>query len=327
MARNRKVQTASDLSNIADENTNGNKKRARMSVKKYWQLYLMLIPVVVFFFLFNYLPTFGTVMAFQDYRMTRGFLHSEWVGLKNFIDIFTDSDFYQKMWNTIIISVSKIIFSLPLPIILALLINEMRRKRLQKTVQTMIYLPHFVSWVILAGIMKSLLSPQDGLINELLLHFGIIDEPILFLGRKDLFRPIVVLSDIWKNAGWGTIVYFAAITGIDPALYEAAELDGAGRFKQMWYITLPCIRNTIAIVLILSAGSILSAGFEHVLNLYNVSVYETGDIIDTYVYRMGLTSNKFSYAAAVGLFKSIVSTILVVFANKTANRLEAESLY
>ena len=191
----------------------------------------------------------------------------------------------------------------------------------------MIYLPHFVSWVILAGIMKSLLSPQDGLINELLLHFGIIDEPILFLGRKDLFRPIVVLSDIWKNAGWGTIVYFAAITGIDPALYEAAELDGAGRFKQMWYITLPCIRNTIAIVLILSAGSILSAGFEHVLNLYNVSVYETGDIIDTYVYRMGLTSNKFSYAAAVGLFKSIVSTILVVFANKTANRLEAESLY
>ena len=160
-----------------------------------------------------------------------------------------------------------------------------------------------------------------------MLHFGIIDEPILFLGRKDLFRPIVVLSDIWKNAGWGTIVYFAAITGIDPALYEAAELDGAGRFKQMWYITLPCIRNTIAIVLILSAGSILSAGFEHVLNLYNVSVYETGDIIDTYVYRMGLTSNKFSYAAAVGLFKSIVSTILVVFANKTANRLEAESLY
>lgn len=306
---------------------NRGKKGLRYHIKKYGAYYVMLIPLFIFLIIFCYIPMGGTVMAFQNFRPVRGFFKSDWVGLENFAEVFSDKMFWSRLRNTVIISVLKILFTAPAPIILALLLNEVRNRKFKRTVQTVVYMPRFISWVVVVSIIQSLLDVQGGPINTLLMNLGIIDEPILFMGSKKLFRTLLVATEVWKTVGWSSIIYLSALTNINPTYYEAAELDGAGRFQKMWYITLPLIKPTFMILLILSMGSILSAGFDQIYAMSNSAVLEVGDIIDTYVYRRGLAEMNFSYAAAVGLFKSVVSVVLVCGANWLARKTENESLF
>lgn len=271
-------------------------------------LHIMLLPGVVLILLFQYFPMFGIIIAFQKFIPTKGFLGSPWVGLSNFEYVFSLPDTKQIVWNTIFIAFMKIIAGLIFPIIMALLLNEILREWFKRTIQVIIYIPHFLSWIIFGGILFEILS-LGGIVNQMLGIFGI--EPILFLGNPDTFPYILVGTDLWKNLGFSTIVFLAAITNVDPNLYEAAAIDGANRWKQTWNITLPGMLPIIILVATLALGEILNAGFEQVLTLYGPAVYKTGDIIDTYVYRMGLISAQYSFAAAVGLFKSVVSFILV----------------
>lgn len=301
--------------------------RRRMMRHRYIAYWTMLIPLVVYLIVFCYLPMAGVVMAFQNFRPVRGFFRSEWVGLENFQMVFQDSMFWSRLKNTVIISVSKILFTAPAPVVLALMLNEVRNKVFKRVVQTVVYMPRFISWVVLAAIIRALLDVQNGPFNTLMMALGLQSEPILYMGSKALFRPLLVITEIWKGVGWSTIIYLSALTSVSPTYYEAAELDGAGRFKKMWYITLPFIKPTFMIMIILSMGSILSAGFDQLYVLSNSAVLEVGDIIDTYVYRRGLAEQNFSYAAAVGLFKSVVSVILVSFANWLARKTENESLF
>ncbi|SFA40639.1 aldotetraouronic acid ABC transporter membrane protein 1 /aldotetraouronic acid ABC transporter membrane protein 1 [Parageobacillus thermantarcticus] len=284
-------------------------KRARKR-KGTWQLHAMLLPALIIVFIFQYIPMFGLVMAFQDYEPWLGFLHSPWVGLEHFKTMFEYEDARQVIWNTLVISTLKIIFNLGVPLAFALLLNEVYVMKFKRTVQTIVYLPHFLSWVILGGILIDMLSPEGGIVNRFLSIFGI--QPIFFLGDNDWFRTVVVVTDVWKECGFNTIVFLAALTSINPSLYEAAIVDGANRWQQTFYITLPSMLPIIIVVGTLSLGNILNAGFDQILNLYNPLVYKTGDIIDTYVYRVGLLNGDFSYATAVGLFKSVISFILVV---------------
>ena len=304
----------------------GNHRRQNV-LTKYGAYYCMLIPLVVFLIVFCYVPMGGVVMAFQDFRPVRGIFRSKWVGWENFEMVFEDSMFWSRLKNTVIISVLKILFTAPAPIILALLLNEVKNPAFKKTVQTIVYMPRFISWVILASIVRAILDVQNGPINNLLLAYGFIDEPVLFMGSKELFRGLLVATEVWKTMGWSSIIYLSAMTSISPQLYEAAELDGAGRFQRMWHITLPLIKPTFMILIIMSMGSILSAGFDQVYAMANTAVLEVGDIIDTYVYRRGLAEMNYSYAAAVGLFKSVVSVVLVCFANWLAKKTDNESLY
>ncbi|MBB3905870.1 ABC transporter permease [Anoxybacteroides rupiense] len=275
-----------------------------------WQLHAMLLPAIVIVFIFQYIPMVGLVMAFQDYEPWLGFLHSPWVGLEHFKTMFEYEDARQVIWNTFVISTLKIIFNLGVPLAFALLLNEIYVVKFKRTVQTIVYLPHFLSWVILGGILIDMLSPEGGMVNRMLSLFGM--DSIFFLGDNDWFRTVVVVTDVWKECGFNTIVFLAALTSINPSLYEAAIVDGANRWQQTIYITLPSMLPIIIVVGTLSLGNILNAGFDQILNLYNPLVYKTGDIIDTYVYRVGLLNGDFSYATAVGLFKSIISFMLVV---------------
>ena len=304
----------------------GNHRRQNV-LTKYGAYYCMLIPLVVFLIVFCYVPMGGVVMAFQDFRPVRGIFRSKWVGWENFEMVFEDSTFWSRLENTVIISVLKILFTAPAPIILALLLNEVKNPAFKKTVQTIVYMPRFISWVILASIVRAILDAQNGPVNNLLLAYGFIDEPVLFMGSKELFRGLLVATEVWKTMGWSSIIYLSAMTSISPQLYEAAELDGAGRFQRMRHITLPLIKPTFMILIIMSMGSILSAGFDQVYAMSNSAVLEVGDIIDTYVYRRGLAEMNYSYAAAVGLFKSVVSVVLVCFANWLAKKTDNESLY
>ncbi|MES0857269.1 sugar ABC transporter permease [Geobacillus sp. G4] len=275
-----------------------------------WQLHVMLLPALIIVLIFQYVPMLGLVMAFQDYEPWLGFLHSPWVGLEHFKTMFEYEDARQVIWNTLVISTLKIIFNLGVPLAFALLLNEVYVMKFKRTVQTIVYLPHFLSWVILGGILIDMLSPEGGIVNRFLSIFGV--KPIFFLGDNDWFRTVVVVTDVWKECGFNTIVFLAALTSINPSLYEAAIVDGANRWQQTIYITLPSMLPIIIVVGTLSLGNILNAGFDQILNLYNPLVYKTGDIIDTYVYRVGLLNGDFSYATAVGLFKSVISFILVV---------------
>lgn len=301
--------------------------RRRMLRHRYIAYWTMLIPLVVYLIVFCYLPMAGVVMAFQNFRPVRGFFRSDWVGLENFQMVFQDRMFWSRLKNTVIISVSKILFTAPAPVVLALMLNEVRNKAFKRVVQTIVYMPRFISWVVLAAIIRALLDVQNGPVNTLMMALGLQSEPILYMGSKTLFRPLLVITEIWKGVGWSTIIYLSALTSVSPTYYEAAELDGAGRFKKMWYITLPFIKPTFMIMIILSMGSILSAGFDQLYVMSNSAVLEVGDIIDTYVYRRGLAEQNFSYAAAVGLFKSVVSVILVSLANWLARKTENESLF
>ncbi|KAA8787262.1 sugar ABC transporter permease [Paenibacillus amylolyticus] len=281
-----------------------------------WQLYLMLSPAVLLVLVFVYMPLGGLVMAFQDYKPYLGIMGSEWVGMEHFKFLFEYPDSVQVIWNTLRIAVLKLVFGFISTMGFALLINEVRRKVLRSTVQTFVFLPHFLSWVVLGGIFIELLNPDSGLINQALQALGL--NPIFFLGDNNWFLFTVVSSEVWKEFGYGSIIFLAAIVGINPALYEAAQIDGAGKWKQMLHITLPSLIPTIAVVLTLSLSQILNAGFDQIFNLYNPLVYEKGDIIDTFVYRIGLIDGNYSFSTAIGLFKSIVSLILILGAYRIA---------
>ncbi|MDF2486745.1 MAG: protein lplB [Herbinix sp.] len=281
-------------------------------------LHLMLLIPVTMLLIFHYIPLFGIIIAFQDYNPARGFSNSPFVGLNNFKELFMTPGFVQALKNTVIIALGKIVLGIIVPVTVALLLNEMRKARVKKTIQTMIYLPHFISWVLMAGIIIEILNPRNGMLNQFLGLFGI--DPIFFLGSNKLFREIVWATDVWKEFGYATIIYMAALTSIDPSLYEAASLDGAGYFKKMLHITLPGISMTIVLLMTLKMGSILNAGFDQIFNLYSTITYESGDIIDTLVYRLGLGGGRFSLASAAGLFKSIISGTLLVVSYKVAHK-------
>lgn len=281
-------------------------------------LHLMLIPGVILTFVFSYIPMFGIIIAFQDYQPARGFLHSEWVGLENFHFAFSMPGTWQIVWNTVYISVLKIIAGLVVPIVVALLLNEAANKYFRRSAQTVIYLPHFLSWVILGGILIDILSPSGGLVNKFLGFLGI--PSTYFLGSNSWFPLTLVISNTWKEFGFSTIVYLAALTSIGPSLYEAASVDGAGRLRQAWHITLPGMRPIIVLLSTLSLGNVLNAGFEQVFVLYSPQVYQSGDIIDTYVYRAGLVDFQYSYAASVGLMKGVISLVLISTAYYMAYR-------
>ena len=280
-----------------------------MRLKREIPFYLMLLPGVVVVFIYSYIPLGGLIMAFQDFDPTLGIFGSPWVGLSNSDYIFSMPDTAGIIFNTFFIAVLKIIGGLAVPVLVALMLNEVSVMPVKRTVQTLIYLPHFLSWVILAGVFIDLLSPTEGIVNRFLGVFGL--EPIYFLGDESWFPYTMVLTDVWKEFGFGTIIYLAALTGIDPTLYEAAVVDGAGRFRQTLHITLPGILPTIVLMTVLALGNVLNAGFDQIYNLLSPQVYSTGDIIDTMVYRLGLQQVQYSTATAVGLFKSVISFALI----------------
>jgi putative aldouronate transport system permease protein len=281
-------------------------------------LHLILLPGIVITLIYCYWPMLGMIMAFEDYNPAMGFLHSPWVGLANFTYIFSLPNIFQVMWNTVFIAVLKIMSMIIVPVVVALLLNEISMPKLKKSIQTLIYFPHFMSWVIVAGIMVDILSPKSGIINSLLTFFG--SKPIFFLGNEHVFPYVMVFSDVWKEFGFGAIIYLAALTGIDPALYEAAKVDGASRWRQTLNVTLPGLLPTIVLLGTLSLGNVLNAGFDQIFNLYSPQVYSTGDIIDTMVYRMGLIQLQFSTATAVGILKSVISCALIIISYKLADK-------
>lgn len=268
---------------------------------------------------------YGIVTAFQDYNMNKGTFGSDFVGLEHFRALFADTDFWRAFNNTVIIALYRMVIGFPVPILAALFLNEVRHLRYKKIVQTTIYLPHFLSWVIVASIMLTVFSPERGIIAAFYASFG-GDAPNV-LSQPESFRSVLIWSDAWKETGWNTIIYIAAIAGVDVSLYESAVLDGAGRFQRAWHITLPGIMNVVVIMLILMAGNILNAGFDQVFNLYNPITYETGDILDTFVFRSALKDNRLSYAAAAGLFKSVICVVVLLVSNKIASCLQQEAIF
>lgn len=287
-------------------------------------LLMMLIPGIVFFIVFKYVPMGGIVIAFQDYSVNRGIWKSQWVGLYNFKRAFMAPEFFNVLKNTLRISLYKLILGFPAPIILALFLNEMRNIKFKRTVQTIIYLPHFVSWVVIAGIMVNMLSPSRGIVAPIYALFG--REAPYFMISKEYITGILVLSEMWKTAGWGTIIYLAALSTVDPNLYEAAIIDGANRIKQTIYITIPSISSVVILLLILNIGSLLNAGFEQVQVMMNDYIRPVIDIFDTFVYRRGIQKADYSYATAVGLFNSVVSLVLIVLSDRFAKTFGEEGL-
>jgi putative aldouronate transport system permease protein len=300
-------------------------KSKRAFILKYWPLYALSIPGLVYFALFKYIPLFGSAIAFQNYNIFRGITGSPWVGLEQFQRMFAYDEFLGILKNTLIIGLYDLIFAFPIPIILALLLNEIRLGIYKRVVQTVIYAPHFLSWIIVGGILVGLLSPTTGLVNNVLgwFHF----EPIYFLGENSYIRSILIGSGVWKDSGWGTIIYLAAIAGINPDLYEAAELDGAGRFRQVMSITLPSIVPVIAILFLLHIGRFLDFGFERVFVFLNPLNSGNGEILDTYVYRAGLIDRQYSYTTAIGLFKSLVGLLLIMVGNMFSKKMTGDGLY
>ena len=304
----------------------GGKFNAGMrNLRRNGDLLLLMLPVTAFFIIFCYIPMAGIVIAFKNFNLIKGIWGSDWVGLEQFRILFSTPSFYEVLRNTVWISFLRMLFGFPAPIILALLLNELHAPTFRRVIQTISYLPHFLSWVVLAGILIQFLSPSSGPINIVLSWLGF--KPIYFLGDKTTFVPTIIVTGIWQSVGWGSIVYLAAITGIDPALYESVMLDGASRWQRIWYITIPSIMPTISVLLILNTGSILNAGFDQIFNLYNDGVMSVADIIDTYVYRRGLSGMQYSYAAAANLFKNGVGFMFVFGTNMIARRMGGNSLW
>lgn len=283
--------------------------------KRAWPLHLMVLPALLLVILFAYVPMAGAVIAFQDYKPWDGFIHSKWVGLQHFRTMFEFPDIRQVIWNTLAIASMKIVFLLAVPIVFSLLLNEVRNTVFKRTVQTMVYLPHFLSWVILSGVLMDVMS-DEGIVNQFIVFLGF--EPVFFFGDGNWFRVMLVVSAVWKEFGFSTIIFLATLSSVNPSLYEAAEMDGANRWKQTLHITIPAMVPIMSVVATLSLGGILNADFDQVFNLYNSLVYDKGDIIDTYVYRTGLVGTKYSFAAAVGIFKSLVSLILILITYRLA---------
>jgi len=300
-------------------------KRKFRAFRSNWDLYLIMLPGILYFVVYKYLPMWGVVIAFQNYSVFSGIWGSEWVGWLHFKNMFMADDFYQIFANTLLISLYKLIWGFPGPIILAIMLNEIRHMLYKRSIQTLVYLPHFLSWIILGGIMINVLSPTSGIVNQVLERLGF--EPIFFLTSTEWFRTVIVASDIWKEVGWGAIIYLAAIAGIDPQLYEAAIVDGASKWKQILHITLPSMMSVIVILFLLRLGHVLDVGFEQIFVLYNSLVYEVGDVIETYVYRVGIQQAKFSFTTAVGLFKAVIGLVLVILANRGAKKLGQEGIW
>jgi len=296
-------------------------KNAFLRFAKQWDIQMMVLPALLLIIVFSYIPMYGILMAFQDYSIFKGFMASEWVGLKHFDMFFSSPEFFKVMRNTVIISLLKFFIGFPAPILLALMLNEVKNLMFKRLVQTVSYLPHFMSWVIVAGLIMSMLSTDNGSINIVLEKMNFIDEPINFLSLPELFWSILVSTGVWKEIGFGSIVYLAAIASIDPSMYEAASMDGASKFKQIFLITLPSIMPVVLIFMILAIGNLLNAGFEDILLLaVNPVLRDVSDVIDTYVYRVGIQSSRYSYATAVGLFKAVISVGLLTMANFLARR-------
>lgn len=292
---------------------------------RYRWFYLMMLPGLLYYVIYQYLPMGGLVIAFKEYNLYKGIWGSPWVGFENFREVFTGPDFFKLLRNTLIISLYRILFNMLPDVLLALILNEIRIQWFKRTVQTITYGPHFLSWVIVYGLTFSFLAPESGLINTWIKDFG--GQPLNLLADKDFFRSLLITTDIWKNTGFGAIIYLAALATINQELYEAAVVDGAGRWKQMWHVTLPGIRNVFILLLILRIGHVMDAGFEQVYIFLNARVYDVGDIIDTWVFRRGLEELEFSIAAAVGFFKSVIGLILVLGANRLAKALGGDGIW
>lgn len=293
----------------------------RANFRKYWPYYVMVLPGVIYMIIFKYIPMLGSVIAFQDYSVYEGIFGSQWVGLKNFVQLFTYSDFKKIFVNTLILGAYKIIFVFPIPIALALMMNEVRKEKLKKSIQTAVYIPYFLSWIIVAELVFDLFG-TNGIFNQIRQALGM--QPILIMQQSKYFRLIYVISSIWKEAGWGTVVYIAAISGIDQSLYEAASIDGASRWQCMTKITFPLLIPTVITLLLLNIGSFMDLGFEHVFSLLTPMTYSTGDIFDTYVYRVGILQAQYSITTAVGLFQSVIGLVLVVFFNKMSAKISED---
>ncbi|MFI3200343.1 MAG: ABC transporter permease subunit [Eubacteriales bacterium] len=294
-------------------------------VKKYWILYVFLAFPIAHVIIFTLMPMYGITIAFKDFKMARGIWASDWVGLKHFIDVFTDSSFWKVVWNTIKISVLTIAISFPATIIFALLVNELLNIRFKKVVQTITYMPHFLSWIIVGQFVYQILSPENGIVNAILLKLGVISESIYFMVEEALFIPIYIFTTLWKDTGYGIVVYLAAITSIDGTLYEAAEIDGANRLQRVLYITLPSLYPIISIMLILRMGAILNVGFDPIFSLYNASTYRVADVISTYVYRKGLVEAQYSMTTVIGLFQNVIGLALVLTTNWLARKADPNS--
>ena len=285
--------------------------------RKYAALSLMLLPVIIYYIVFHYAPMYGVIIAFKNYSFSRGIIGSPWAGLANFKRMFASASFFEVFRNTLLISFYKLITGFPAPVVFAILLNELKNAKFKKTVQTISYLPHFLSWVILGGMFIQLLA-LSGPVNIMLSKLGV--SSVYFLGDVKYFRSVLVVTSLWKSIGWGSIIYLAALTGIDPQLYEAAKIDGAGKFKQILHVTLPALVPVITIMFIFSVGSIINDDFDQIFNLYNEAVYSVGDVISTYNYRIGLLNSEYSYSTAVGLFKNIISVVLIVSTNFIAKK-------
>lgn len=300
--------------------------------KNFWKrvyndryLLLLFLPCFIFYVLFRYAPMWGVLISFKDFKPFIGFADSEWVGIKHYVNFFSNPEAWRIIRNTLLLGLYSLVWCFPFPIIFALALNEITRTRFKKFVQTISYMPHFLSAVVVCGMLVSFLSPIRGIINSIINVFGV--DSVNFLSSAGWFRTIYVASEIWQTLGWGAIVYLAAVSNVDPQYYEAAKLDGASRFRQIRSITLPCIAPTIATMLILRVGSVLEVGLEKVLLLYSPAIYETSDIIATYVYRQGMLSSNMSYASAIGLFSSIINLVLLVSANYVSKKFSDTGLF
>ncbi|MFC3798461.1 ABC transporter permease [Cohnella sp. GCM10012308] len=302
----------------------------RSLTKRIWlQRYLMILtlPAILWMILFNYIPMYGIIIAFQEYTPFKGFIHSDWTGLANFKELFADPTFRESLSNTFKISIAKLVFGFPAPIVLALLLNELVFKRFKRVVQSLTYLPYFVSWVLVVGLMYTLLDPDTGVLAKLLVRLGLIGDETMLMGSAHSFLALVVITEIWKNIGWNSIIYLAAIAGIDPQMYEAAVMDGANRFQRIWHITLPAIKPTIIILLILSIGGLVNSNFDQMYLMQNSMTQDAANVLSVYSYKMGLVSGRFSYGTAVGLFQSLVAFVLMYMANYSSRKITKESLF
>lgn len=301
------------------------KKPLLKRMRKNWQMYLMMVPLVVFLLVFSYYPMYGIIIAFKNYLPSKGIMGSEWTGFEHFTALFALPEFPQAFRNTLIISLLSLLFCFPAPIILSLLLNEVNTKWFKKFVQTGIYLPNFISWVIIGGLVASLLSYSTGVVNNVLAGLGL--SRVEFLADPKYFYGILIISQILRDAGWGTIIYIAAITNIDPGLYEAARIDGCKRFKATVHITIPCIMPIIVIMFVQAVGGVLNSNFDAIFNLYNPTVYSVADVIDTLVYRTGIDKGEFERATAIGLFKTVINFILLLGANAIVKKINGYGIY
>lgn len=300
------------------------KKGFIAEIRKNWMLYLMIAPIIVYYLIFAYKPMYGALIAFQNYQPARGMLGSEWVGFKHFTDFFNNYYFWRVLKNTLTISISSIVFTFPAPIILALLMNEVRKNSFKRTVQTITYIPHFISTVVICGMIKSFTS-DTGFITLFMEKLGF--GRMSLLTNPDAFVPIYIISGLWQQMGWSSIIYMAALTGVSQELYEAAAIDGANRLRQTIHVTLPCIIPTIVTMLILKIGHVMSVGYEKIILLYNELTYETADVISSFIYRKGLQEMSWSFSAAVGIFNSVINFGLIIFSNNLSRKISETSLW